>query len=82
MTTLQDIAHSVLRRAAEEDGDSLIGTPGHCDTSNEFDGRIGVRVSSIFVILVGSFVGKFVTSALSCCLLTDSPRRLVSRLRP
>ncbi|KAL1966603.1 hypothetical protein VTN77DRAFT_4014 [Rasamsonia byssochlamydoides] len=34
-------------------GDS---TPA-CDTGNEFDGRLGVRISSIFVILVGSLFG-------------------------
>ncbi|KAF2202594.1 putative plasma membrane low affinity zinc ion transporter [Delitschia confertaspora ATCC 74209] len=37
--------------------DSLIGTPGHCDTSNEYDGRMGLRISAIFVILVGSTLG-------------------------
>lgn len=29
-----------------------------CETGNEFDGRTGVRVSAIFVILVGSLFGK------------------------
>ncbi|KAI1393383.1 ZIP zinc/iron transport family [Hypoxylon trugodes] len=28
-----------------------------CDTGNEYDGRMGVRISSIFVILVGSLIG-------------------------
>ncbi|KAI4127124.1 MAG: hypothetical protein LQ338_003366 [Usnochroma carphineum] len=28
-----------------------------CDAGNEFDGRIGVRISAIFVILVGSLFG-------------------------
>lgn len=28
-----------------------------CDTGNEFDGRIGLRISAIFVILVGSTFG-------------------------
>lgn len=32
------------------------GTPT-CDTSNGYDGRIGLRVSAIFVILVGSLFG-------------------------
>ena len=31
--------------------------PGHCDNGNEFDGRIGLRISSIFVILIGSCLG-------------------------
>lgn len=36
-----------------------------CDTGNEFDGRIGTRISAIFVILAGSFLGIFFTSILS-----------------
>lgn len=28
-----------------------------CGTGNEYDGRLGLRISSIFVILVGSFLG-------------------------
>lgn len=28
-----------------------------CDTGNEYDGRLGLRISSIFVIMVGSFLG-------------------------
>ena len=30
-----------------------------CPTDNDFDGRMGVRVSAIFVILVGSFLGEY-----------------------
>ena len=30
-----------------------------CDTGNDYDGRIGVRVSAIFVILVGSLIGTW-----------------------
>ena len=29
-----------------------------CDVGNDFDGRIGVRVSAIFVILVTSIFGE------------------------
>ncbi|KAL0262468.1 low-affinity Zn(2+) transporter zrt2 [Diplodia seriata] len=60
-----NVAHLVLRQeGAESAGSSsvpedLIGTPGYCDTSNEYDGRMGVRISSIFVILVGSFFGAW-----------------------
>ena len=32
-------------------------TPG-CDVGNGFDGRIGLRVSAIFVILVSSLFGR------------------------
>ena len=31
-----------------------------CDETNAFDGRIGVRISAIFVILVGSLFGTAV----------------------
>lgn len=36
----------------------LAGQPGHCDAGNDYDGRIGLRVSAIFVILIGSLFGK------------------------
>ncbi|KAB2571029.1 Zinc/iron permease [Lasiodiplodia theobromae] len=59
------VAHLVLRQDSTESGASgsvpedLIGTPGYCDTSNEYDGRMGVRISSIFVILIGSLLGAW-----------------------
>jgi hypothetical protein len=30
-----------------------------CGSGNEYDGRLGVRISAIFVILVGSFLGTW-----------------------
>jgi len=30
-----------------------------CDSGNDYDGRMGVRISAIFVILVGSFLGTW-----------------------
>lgn len=30
-----------------------------CETGNGYDGRMGTRISSIFVILVGSFLGTW-----------------------
>ena len=30
-----------------------------CEADNDYDGRLGVRISSIFVILVGSFLGAW-----------------------
>ncbi|KAF1817419.1 ZIP zinc/iron transport family [Eremomyces bilateralis CBS 781.70] len=33
--------------------------PGQCDTGNEFDGQMGLRISAIFVILVGSLFGAW-----------------------
>jgi len=36
-----------------------------CDASNEYDGRMGARISSIFVILLGSTLGmQFTVSTL------------------
>ena len=32
--------------------------PVACESGNEFDGRIGVRVSAIFVILITSSLGE------------------------
>ncbi|KFY98165.1 hypothetical protein V498_01631 [Pseudogymnoascus sp. VKM F-4517 (FW-2822)] len=50
----QRTAHLLTRQASAQVEDPLAGTPGHCDTGNEFDGRLGLRISAIFVILVGS----------------------------
>lgn len=33
-----------------------------CDNGNGFDGRLGLRVSSIFVIGLGSMLGMYCTS--------------------
>jgi zinc transporter 1/2/3 len=35
------------------------GKMSECPTDNDFDGRMGVRVSAIFVILIGSFLGTW-----------------------
>ncbi|KAI0145744.1 ZIP zinc/iron transport family [Hypoxylon sp. NC0597] len=37
--------------------DSSFSVTVDCDSGNEYDGRMGVRISSIFVILVGSLIG-------------------------
>lgn len=52
------LAYLVIRQADNTTDESLIGTPGHCDAGNDYNGKIGLRVSSIFVILVGSMFGK------------------------
>ena len=52
-----DIARLVLRQAeevAEEES-----SPVQCNASNEYDGRMGIRISSIFVILVASTFGMY-----------------------
>ncbi|KIW01513.1 uncharacterized protein PV09_06991 [Verruconis gallopava] len=37
----------------------LIGQPGYCGTGNEYDGRLGLRISAIFVIFVTSLWGAW-----------------------
>lgn len=50
-----DLARFVVRQAAEE----AEATPGKCESNNEYDGRMGLRISAIFVILLGSTLGAF-----------------------
>ncbi|KAK7701988.1 low-affinity Zn(2+) transporter zrt2 [Botryosphaeria dothidea] len=62
MENALNVARLVLRQDAgssSEVPENLVGTPGYCDTGNEYDGRMGVRISSIFVILVGSMLGAW-----------------------
>lgn len=44
--------------------DAVAGAPASvtvdCGSGNDYDGRLGLRISSIFVILVGSFLGAVV----------------------
>lgn len=47
-------------RQAEADGTTGNSVLVECDTGNEYDGRLGLRISSIFVILVGSLLGAVV----------------------
>ncbi|KAJ8121287.1 hypothetical protein ONZ43_g2220 [Nemania bipapillata] len=44
----------------EAEADSPRTVVVDCDTGNGYDGRLGLRISSIFVILVGSFLGAVV----------------------
>lgn len=47
-----EVFHALLRRDEENEGPAPA-----CDVGNEYDGRMGLRISSIFVILVGSMFG-------------------------
>ncbi|KAF2876919.1 putative Low-affinity zinc transporter of the plasma membrane [Massariosphaeria phaeospora] len=53
-----ELARLVVRQVAEgvEPAEEE-PSPGNCSSGNEFDGRIGLRVSSLFVILIGSMLG-------------------------
>jgi len=45
------LAHQVNGSGEEEP------SAGNCSTMNEYDGRMGLRISAIFIILVGSTLG-------------------------
>lgn len=55
-----EIAMLVSRQAIGDE--PIVGegqaVPVTCESGNEFDGRIGLRVSAIFVILIGSSLGE------------------------
>ncbi|KAF2476565.1 low-affinity zinc ion transporter-like protein [Lindgomyces ingoldianus] len=48
-----DLAHLLVR---QHDGTEE-PSPVNCETGNGYDGRMGVRISAVFVILVGSMLG-------------------------
>ena len=60
MGTLHEVTRIIARQVAESaiiesaDAETVVA----CDAGNEYDGRIGLRISAIFVILVGSLFGK------------------------
>ena len=59
---MNDLVSLVARQAAQTTTAADAATTSmhpQCDSGNDFDGRIGLRVSSIFVILVGSFLGTW-----------------------
>ncbi|KAL8749879.1 MAG: hypothetical protein Q9184_006632, partial [Pyrenodesmia sp. 2 TL-2023] len=64
MGSLQELTRVVARQVAPSAiitsaaTSAAAGTPElSCEGGNEFDGRLGVRISAIFVILVGSLFG-------------------------
>ncbi len=54
-----DLAVLLSRQAIGEE--TILGkaedAPVSCESGNEYDGRIGLRVSAVFVILIGSSLG-------------------------
>lgn len=54
MSGVQAIVDIVARQAYQTAAAATIA----CATDNGYDGRIGIRVSAIFVILIGSLFGK------------------------
>ena len=60
-----EVARLVLRQDAGSEAETI----PTCEGSNGYDGRMGVRISSIFVILVGSLWGKSFICGTSCASL-------------
>jgi zinc transporter 1/2/3 len=56
-TTAMQMARLVLRQETEGP-ETLPDEPVSCEGSNEYDGRMGTRISAIFVILVASAFGE------------------------
>ncbi|RWA10671.1 hypothetical protein EKO27_g4449 [Xylaria grammica] len=52
-----DVVLKLRQADADASGDGGRSVVVDCDTGNDYDGRLGVRISSIFVILVGSLLG-------------------------
>ena len=50
-------AATLLVRQSEGEDNASVDVRPQCESLNEFDGRMGLRISSIFVILIGSFFG-------------------------
>lgn len=62
MSVLSTVWDSMLRARQEDGSSDAAPESGYsvtidCDAGNEYDGRMGLRISSIFVILVGSLMG-------------------------
>ena len=51
------IARQAYQTTAATSAAALSTTKPACATNNDYDGRIGLRVSAIFVILLGSMFG-------------------------
>ncbi|KAL8802800.1 MAG: hypothetical protein Q9182_003560 [Xanthomendoza sp. 2 TL-2023] len=58
MGTLQEVTRVMARQVGSAATSAAAAeTAVACETGNEFDGRTGVRISAIFVILIGSLFG-------------------------
>ena len=55
-------------------------TAAGCDSGNDYDGRIGLRISAIFVILIGSCFGRLGNCIMSAMKLTRRSRSCLSNL--
>jgi zinc transporter 1/2/3 len=55
--TATEVARLVLRQDASPP-ETMPSEQVVCSGSNDYDGRMGIRISAIFVILIGSTFGK------------------------
>ncbi|KAK7751470.1 low-affinity Zn(2+) transporter zrt2 [Diatrype stigma] len=70
MSSLTDAISGILRirqedASAEAEEAGALSVTIDCDAGNEYDGRMGLRISSIFVILVGSLLGALLPVVLA-----------------
>lgn len=56
-TAIVELANLVLRQSTEEPAVDPDAPPA-CGGGNSYDGRMGLRVSAVFVILIGSTLGR------------------------
>lgn len=85
MSHIIHLATIVARQVAPDEATTtvpLTGQPGHCDTGNEYDGNLGLRISAIFVILVGSLFGTDSRVLVQHMTILTTGRRVVSHLHP
>ena len=59
LSSFVQIAHLVARQDPADVNITVpeLGTQGFCDNGNDYDSKMPARISSVFVILVGSFMG-------------------------
>lgn len=56
--TVIEFANLALRQSTEDPTQIAADAPPACGGGNSYDGRMGLRISSVFVILIGSTFGK------------------------
>lgn len=60
-SVIGELASLVSRQAIGDEpttAEAAADAPAGCESGNEFNGRIGLRISAIFVILIGSLLGE------------------------
>lgn len=65
MSPVMDTIGAVLRARQEDEDAGGSSVTVECDSGNDYDGRMGLRISSIFVILVGSLLGALLPVVLA-----------------